>query len=164
MLLKPDFIFKSITELTPSVLKSLRIDGLLLDLDNTLTTHNCPAPAPGVPEWLDAMRAAGIKMMIVSNNSFDRVKPFAKNLGLPYVSMGMKPLPFGMRKAMRAAGMNPASAAAVGDQIFTDILCANLLGIHAIYVYPILREDTRFFRFKRICEKPFIKNSKKTQE
>lgn len=154
---KPDFIFKNILELTPQLLRQLRIDGLLLDVDNTLTTHNCPVPAPGVTQWLSEMRSAGIKLIIVSNNSFDRVKPFANELGLPYVSMGMKPFTFGMRRAMRRAGMHRGSTAAVGDQIFTDILCANLLGIHSIYVYPIQKEGTSFFALKRFLEKPFLK-------
>lgn len=164
MLLNPDFVFKNVLSITPDVLSHLKIDSLLLDLDNTLTTHNCPSPAPGVLKWLDEMHDAGVKMIIVSNNSFDRVKPFAKILGLSYVSMGMKPLPFGMKKAMRLAGMNPSNTAAVGDQIFTDIICANLLGIRSIYVYPILNEGTGFFKFKRFCEKPFLKNRKPWSE
>ena len=157
MVLKPDFIFGSILEITPAMLEGLGVKALLLDVDNTLTTHNCPTPAEGVEQWLDEMRAAGIKMMIVSNNSFDRVKPFAKKLGLDYVSMGLKPLPYGMRKAMRRAGLRQKETAAIGDQIFTDIFCANLLGLHSFYVTPISPEGTSFFRIKRFCERPFLK-------
>ena len=48
MLFRADFAFKSVLEITPEFLKEEDIKGLLLDLDNTLTTHDNPKPANGV--------------------------------------------------------------------------------------------------------------------
>ena len=53
--LKIDIALKSIVDLTPDILKENGIKGLLLDLDNTLTTHDNPRPADGVPEWISSM-------------------------------------------------------------------------------------------------------------
>ena len=44
----------------------------------------------------------------------------------------------------------------IGDQLFTDILGAKLFGIRSILVKPIEPEKTRFFKFKRAMEKPFL--------
>ena len=95
MLFKPTYVFEDITKITVDFLNKKNIKGLLLDLDNTLTTHNNPTPPQTSLDWLDEMKSAGIKLMIVSNNSAERVTPFAKVLGLHFVPNGKKPMTFG---------------------------------------------------------------------
>lgn len=58
---------------------------------------------------------AGVPMIIVSNNSYDRVKPFADALSLDFVSMGMKPLTFGFTKAQKKMNLPVQDIAVVGD-------------------------------------------------
>ncbi|WP_277217424.1 HAD hydrolase-like protein, partial [Ruminococcus callidus] len=53
-------------------------------------------------------------------------------------------------------GLSRKEVAAVGDQIFTDVLGANLFGVPCIFVFPMEMEKTRFFRFKRRMEIPFL--------
>ncbi|MDE6150318.1 MAG: YqeG family HAD IIIA-type phosphatase [Ruminococcus sp.] len=156
MLFKPTYIFNDVTEITEDFLYGHNIKGLLLDLDNTLTTHNNPIPPQSSLNWLDKMKKAGIKMMIVSNNSAERVEPFAKVLGLHFVPNGRKPLTFGYTQAIKEMGIHKKNIAAVGDQIFTDILGSNLKGIRSLFVFPIEPETSLPFRFKRACEKPFL--------
>ena len=72
---------RSVLQIQPGLLRQYGIRGLMLDLDNTLTTHDNPAPAEGVLSWIGLMRQAGIAMMIVSNNRPHRVQPFAAALG-----------------------------------------------------------------------------------
>lgn len=153
---RPTYALKKITDITPSALKKRGIKALVLDVDNTLTTHNNPAPAEGIPEWIEEMKSAGIKLIIVSNNSTERVTPFAEMLGLHFVPNGAKPLPVGIKKAVRELGVPKNRIAAVGDQIFTDILGANLAGIRSIFVCPIEPETSLPFRFKRAVEKPLL--------
>lgn len=155
MLFRPTAALKSVLELTPEILGKMGVEALILDLDNTLTTHNNPHPAKGVPEWLDSMRNAGIKLLIVSNNHAPRVEPFAKALKLDFVPEGAKPLPKGYNIAVKKFGLPKEKVCAVGDQIFTDILGANLAGIKSVFVYPIEFESGFFFKIKRFFEKPF---------
>ena len=54
-------------------------------------------------------------------------------------------------------GLSRKEVAAVGDQIFTDVLGANLFGVPCIFVFPMEMEKTRFFRFKRRMEIPFCR-------
>ena len=156
MLFRPTAALKSVLELTPEILGKMGVEALILDLDNTLTTHNNPHPAKGVPEWLDEMRNAGIKLLIVSNNHAPRVDPFAKALKLDFVPEGAKPLPKGYNIAVKKFGLPKNKVCAVGDQIFTDILGANLAGIKSVFVYPIEFESGFFFKIKRFFEKPFL--------
>jgi hypothetical protein len=153
---KPTYVFDKVTGITPEFLQKKHIKGLLLDLDNTLTTHNNPTPPQISLDWLDTMRRAGIKLMIVSNNHPPRVKPFADALSLDFESEGKKPLTFGYTRAIRRMGLKKQETAAVGDQIFTDVLGSNLKGIRSIFVFPIEPETSLPFRIKRSLEKPFL--------
>lgn len=153
---KPTYALRSVTEITPAALKKRGIKALILDVDNTLTTHNNPAPAEGVRDWIALMKKHGVKLLIVSNNRPERVAPFAEKLGLHFVPNGAKPLPVGFARAVRELGVPKSRIAAVGDQIFTDILGANLAGVRSIFVYPIEPETSLPFRFKRAVEKPLL--------
>ena len=156
MLFKADFAFRRVNDITPEFLFKNNIKGLLLDLDNTLTTHDNPVPGKGVEEWLKEMKSFGIKLIIVSNNHPERVKPFADMLGLNFISEGKKPLSSGFNRAQVKLGIPFSQLAVVGDQIFTDMLGANLKNIRGIFVFPIEHEKTRLFKLKRLAEKPFL--------
>lgn len=155
-LFKPTFALRSVLEITPASLKAHDIKALVLDLDNTLTTHNNPTPAEGVLDWIADMKKHGIKLIIVSNNNAERVTPFAKTLGLRFVPNGAKPLPMGFLRAVKRLGYPKKNICAVGDQIFTDIMGANLAGIRSIFVYPIEFETSLPFKIKRTVEKPLL--------
>ncbi len=152
----PDYIFEKTIKITPEFLKEKGIENLLLDVDNTLTTHNNPHPADGIMDWLKTMQDNGIQLMIVSNNQEKRVQPFADLLGLPFMSFATKPLPRGFTKGMKALGGTPENTAIVGDQIFTDIMGGNLRGVTTIMSLPIEHEDGITFKIKRYFEKTYI--------
>ncbi len=156
MLFRATLALKSVCDITPELLERFGIRGLLLDIDNTLTTHDNPVPAEGVEAWVAGMQAAGISLCLVSNNHPPRVAPFAKRLGLDYVCEGKKPLSKGYREAMERMQLPKRALAAVGDQIFTDVLGANLFGVPCIFVFPMELEQTKFFKLKRKLELPFL--------
>ncbi|MDE6665657.1 MAG: YqeG family HAD IIIA-type phosphatase [Ruminococcus sp.] len=156
MLFKSTASFRKVTDITPEFLKKLGIKGLILDVDNTLTTHDNPEPAENVPEWVDSMKKNNIKLIIVSNNHPPRVKPFADILGIDFLCEGKKPLSKGFKEAVKKINLPKKNIAAVGDQIFTDVLGANLYGIKMLYTVPIEHEKTTFFKIKRTLEKPFL--------
>ena len=156
MLFRAKIALRSVCDITPQLLEKMGVRGLLLDIDNTLTTHDNPIPAPGVEGWIAGMQAAGIRLCLVSNNHPPRVAPFAERLGLDYVCEGKKPLSKGYREALRKMQLSRKETAAVGDQIFTDVLGANLFRIPCIFVFPMEMEQTKFFKFKRRMEIPFL--------
>jgi hypothetical protein len=156
MLFKPTIALKSVCDISMDILEKFNVKALILDVDNTLTTHDNPNVKQEVLDWLDMLKRHGIKLMIVSNNYPERVKPLADRLGIEYVSRGQKPLPKGFSEACRRLGVPKNNVCAVGDQIFTDILGANLKGIKSIFVFPIEYETTTFFKVKRTLEKPLL--------
>lgn len=156
MLFRPTVALDKVHEISPKLLEEINVKALILDLDNTLTTHDNPKPAEKVIDWIKTMKTAGIKLMIVSNNHAERVKPFAEMLGLEFVSEGKKPRSKGFREAQKRLDMPFSEIAIVGDQIFTDILGANLIRVKSIFVFPIEYETTTFFKIKRAIEKPLL--------
>lgn len=152
----PDLILENVMCITPQLLEKRGIKAVVLDVDNTLTSHGNPEPWEGVIEWLALMKNTGIKLIISSNNTRERVEPFARRLGVDFVSMSCKPLPVGLSRAVKRFGLAKRQVAIVGDQIFTDVLGGNLEGIQTILVKPFEPEEGKLFRFKRRFEQRFI--------
>ena len=101
MLIKPNFRFRSVNDITPELLEQMGVKALLLDVDNTLAVFRTKVPYENVPEWLSLMRENGICMHILSNGKPGRLTEFAKNTDLECFYMSMKPLPFKINKAIK---------------------------------------------------------------
>lgn len=151
--LKPQYRFDCILDITADDLKSVGTKLVLLDADNTLSLHGSQKPHEGVPEWIEEIKKSGINLVIVSNNSEDRIKPFAEKLGLPFVYKSAKPLPKGFKKACKMFGVSPKESAVIGDQIFTDVLGGNLIGAKVFLTEPLGPETNSFIKLKRKLEK-----------
>lgn len=156
MLHTPDYVFNAIHDIPLDFFEREGILALILDLDNTLTTHNNPVPDEKRLEWFRRVKESGLRMIIVSNNHPERVKPFAEFLGLDFVPDGGKPLPRGYNEACERLGLEKPQIAAVGDQIFTDVMGCKMAGIRSIFVFPIEPETGFWFRVKRTLEKPLL--------
>ena len=157
MFFKPHIRLDRITEITVELLNKFEIKALILDVDNTLSTHHGQILTDGLPEWLELMKENGIFLTVLSNSKEARVKPFAEKINLEYISLGLKPLPNGFLKAKKKYGLKFKNTAIVGDQIFTDILGGNLVGLRTILLTPIKLETTYGFRFKRWVERIVFK-------
>ena len=153
MLLKPDVKLKRVTDITPSILNKYNINAILLDIDNTLSTHHGKILTDGLEDWLKLMKDNGIFLTVLSNSREFRVKPFAERIGLNYISLALKPLPFGYLRAIKRYSLNRKTTAIVGDQIFTDVLGGNAIGIKTVLLTPIKVEDSWGFKFKRTIER-----------
>ena len=154
----PIFRFHRIYEIQPEWLREYGISVLLLDVDNTLTTHDNPDVPNEVRSWIERMRAAKIRLMILSNNNQERVEPFAQKLGIGCIANAKKPLGDGVRRTREALGVSNGEIAIVGDQIFTDVLCANLAGVWSVLVEPMELESFPFFKVKRALERVVLKD------
>ncbi len=155
-LFTPSFYFQSVTRITPEFLRSQGVSALVLDVDNTLTEHGSQEVSPEILGWLHGMREAGIRMMLASNNVQSRVQPLAERLGLKFVSFSCKPSPRWFFSALRLWGVPKGSLALVGDQIFTDALAGNLMGVKVLLVKPIADDPKFTIRLKRKLEAPFL--------
>lgn len=125
----------------------------MLDLDNTLVPYKTYGEAPpGLLEWLEALKEAGIQVMLVSNGSRRRVHYWREKLGVPGFGPAGKPW-FGFRKALRRLALAPREVAVVGDQLFTDVLGGNLIGAYTVLVPPISKREMGYTRWVRKLER-----------
>ncbi len=160
MIFKPDIKLNKVTDITVELLDKFNIKALILDVDNTLSTHHGEFLTDGLPEWLNYMKSNGIMLTVLSNSKEKRVKPFAEKINLDYISLGLKPLPFGYLRAVKALGICRKNTAIVGDQIFTDIIGGKGVGVKTILLTPIKPEDGWSFKLRRKIEKKIISHYK----
>lgn len=156
-LFMPDLILPDIEAISPSYLRENGIEVLILDIDNTLVTYGEAEPTERVIKWVDCMKREGFSLAVASNNEEERVARFCKPLGIFFVAKSRKPSRRGVAVCSEHFSTVPARCAVVGDQIFTDVLCAKRAGAHAILVTPLPYPENLFFKIKRFLEKPIIR-------
>ena len=149
----PSAALRRVTDITAALLHSLGAEALFLDVDNTLALDGSQTPLPGAVAWSEKIREDGFRVIILSNNFSRRVAPFAEQFNLPFRSAAMKPLPAAYWAAARRMGVRRERAVVVGDQVFTDILGANLAGMKSILLQPVREEPSGSFRIRRSLEK-----------
>ena len=150
----PDIMKDNIYEITPRMFTNRGISLLLLDVDNTIAPYTQDAATPRLCAWVDSMRAAGLELYILSNSRRDRPRVFAEALGLEYVGHARKPFTETARAVLEKKGVRPENTAIIGDQIYTDTLCAKNLGAMSVLVKPIEFSNV-FLRLRYWCELPF---------
>ena len=156
-LLTPTYMFGHYYEVTPAFLAEAGIRALLIDIDNTLAPYEQPDPDDRIREWFAALEENGIKAALVSNNNPPRVERFNATLELPAYPDSGKPSKRTLLVAMRELGAELNETAMMGDQLLTDSYAGRHLGLPSIIVPPINDKKNLFFRFKRLCERPYIR-------
>ena len=157
MLLYPRAYLKNVKEITIEFIKENNIKALILDVDNTILDFDKNIPE-GIEKWCEDLKNKGIKFCILSNsNHKEKVQMVAKVIDVPYFYFGTKPLKRGFKKAIKLLEEKEENIAAVGDQIFTDVIGANRSKMFPILVEPLAEKDLWMTRFKRPIENLVIK-------
>ena len=154
--LVPDRLYAAYTDITPQMLQSWGIRLLLCDLDYTLAPRSVARPDKQVLAWVQAMKDAGIEVMILSNNrSSARVEEFCKDMGITYVGHAGKPAKRGYREAMAKAGVTEKETAMLGDKLLTDVLGARRSGVLALMVEPLGGPVGKWNHVLHVLQRPF---------
>lgn len=162
MILYPKYYCKNITELSLEFLEQNNIKGLILDVDNTLIDFDLNL-LNGAKDWVQKMKANGIKLVIVSNShKKSKLEFVSKELGLSYIYKAWKPLKSGLVKGKNLLDLPNENIATVGDQIFTDVIGGNSLKMFSILVEPIDEKDIWITKIKRPIENFVIEKYKKS--
>ncbi|MEO1374664.1 MAG: YqeG family HAD IIIA-type phosphatase [Cyanobacteria bacterium J06635_10] len=142
-LLQPDLILEgSILNLTPEIIQQYGLEGLVLDVDETLVPVTIAFASGELLEWVNQIRPL-VKLWLVSNNiSENRIGSIARSLNLPYYLGAAKPSRRKIRQALQQMDLPAARVAMVGDRLFTDIIAGNRLGMFSILVEPIVHPNT----------------------
>ncbi len=157
MVLFPDMYYKNVQSISLQDLKEHEIKGLILDVDNTLIDYK-KVVSKEVIDWVESVKNAGYKVCILSNsNNKDKISKVANVLGIDYYMLAKKPFKSGFKKVQKIFDLPAKNIAAIGDQVFTDVLGANRMNMISIYVEPINKKEYWYTKWKRPIESFILK-------
>lgn len=151
--LLPDLYVESIYQIDFEKLKARGIDTIVTDLDNTLVSWSESTVNPKLIDWLEQLRGKGFKVCLVSNAVESRIAHFRGAMSIPGFSKANKPLRKAFKQALQLLGSEPQHTAMIGDQIFTDVLGGNRMGLFTILVVPLSKKEFIGTRVVRIFER-----------
>lgn len=154
--LRPDRFVSRVTAIEPAELVEAGFDAVLVDLDNTLKPRDRETVPEDIAAWVRSLTDAGLEVCLLSNNWHGTVSGIADDLGIHFVSKAVKPLPFSYLIGLRRMGRHRRGAVMIGDQIFTDVLGARLVGIPVWAVPPLAAHDLPHTLFLRRVERLLV--------
>ncbi len=157
----PDMYFENIYVIDYKKLKSIGIKCLLFDLDNTISSYESTEPDKKLKELFYTLQK-DFKLVIISNNKKERVRPFKEKLNVDSSYSSMKPLKKKYLKIMDIYNFKDTQIASIGDQLITDIYGANRVGITSILVNPISPNEPLRTRINRSIERKIIRKLNKS--
>lgn len=157
----PDIYAKNIFNVDYKKLKKDGIKCVLFDLDNTIAPLSENEPSRDVKELFAFIDDLNMKIIILSNSKKKRVAPFKESLNVDSAYLSMKPLKRKLKKVLGMFNLDFSEVALIGDQVLTDVFCANRCGVTSILVDPLTDEDKFFTKINRIFEKMILKKLEK---
>lgn len=150
----PFALAQDIFEIDPSFYKALGVTAILVDLDNTLDPYSVDEPTERPIAWKKRLEEAGLRIVILSNNSGKRVTRYAKALGVECRCFMKKPFSGPLKRFLAEEHLSPKEAILVGDQIQTDVKAANGAGVRVILTEPLDPKEPPWTKFNRIFDRP----------
>ena len=152
----PKIMTEKLTDITPELLRARKTRLLMLDFDNTIVPYTTTNPTEEMEAWLKAMNELpDIWLCIVSNSHNDRVPKFCRERNMAVITHAKKPFSKGIKECLQKYGIPASEAALVGDQIYTDTLGANGVGVTSILVEAIDNHNF-WLKARHVLELPFI--------
>ena len=151
----PTYQAEAVTDITPQMLQQRGIRLLMLDFDNTIVPYTTNHPTEKMHTWLKTMAQSDIELCVVSNSKRDRVKVFCKSYGIDCITHAKKPFSKGIKACLAKYDLPAGKCALTGDQIYTDVLGANCVGVKSILVKAIDNHNF-WLKARHVLELPWI--------
>ena len=124
-----------LSEIPVDTLITAGIQGIILDLDNTIVSEDDCYVAPRAEDWIRTAQQQGLAFFLLSNGKRAyRVQYWSEHLKIPAISPARKPFPNSFRKALRHMNLSPQQTVVIGDGLHTDVIGAWLSGCASIQV------------------------------
>lgn len=134
---------------------------IFIDIDNTIISYDIEYPPKEVINLFEKIKQIGFEIIIVSNNNQERVEKVANCLDVPYFYNTLKPLKSGFKKALKISKYEKYQIITIGDQLMTDVLGSNRIGLDSILVHCIKRSSEKWYtKINRIREKKILNQIK----
>lgn len=153
----PDMYQKSIYHINYDKLKEDGIKCLLFDLDNTCVPFKDTEPNKKLIDLFETLKDMDFKVIIFSNATKKRLTPFKNGLRVDCSASSRKPNSKKLLKVIKMFNYTLPEVAIIGDQLYTDILGGNRVGIKTILVNPMSKDDMLFTKMFRFMEKKKFK-------
>ena len=138
-ILQPDLILEGpVVSLSPEIIDRYQLQGLILDVDETLVPLSEKDVSEELILWVETIRELASLWLVSNNLSESRISRIAQSLDIPYFVRARKPSRRKLRQALEAMNLPPSQVAMVGDRLFTDVLAGNRLGMFTILVEPMV--------------------------
>lgn len=168
-LFRPDFYYTAFWNIDFKKLSKMGIDYLIIDLDSTIASAHSKVVDERVKAALEKAFDSGYikNACLVSNIMYGkrkhkRLSDMAQGLGIPYIAAYFyraKPRSAPFLKGLKKLNSTVKNTAVVGDQIFTDILGGNKLGMTTILLKPLGTSHwSTLISLRRLREKLLIKS------
>ena len=145
----PTWYIPNVLKINMDQLISRNYQYLFCDIDNTLVSPFVALPDEKVINWVQQIKNCGIKIVLISNNSEERVALFAKKLNVDYIYKTKKPNPKKVLEYIHKQKIDKKKVLAIGDQIMTDVLCANRAKIDVLLVEKLEKKEQFITFFPR---------------
>lgn len=149
----PFAISNNVYDIDVSFFTRNKIKYILCDLDNTLDAYYNETPSKEAIEFKNKLDKVGIKLIVISNNTKKRVEKYASSLGTEFIYNTRKPLTFKLKKYIKVKEIDKNNAIIIGDQVFTDVLFGNRLGIKTILCDNLVPKDQFFTKINKFFDK-----------
>ncbi|MEX2534658.1 MAG: YqeG family HAD IIIA-type phosphatase [Trueperaceae bacterium] len=136
-MLMPDVVVPAAQDVTPELLNLYGVKAVMVDLDDTILASSETQLGESVRHWLASLHDAGMPVAMLSNGARDRVERSCQELGIDGHHLAGKPFWWAFQRGLKRLGYKAGETAMIGDQIFTDVLGANLAGMVSVLVRPL---------------------------
>lgn len=133
----PDIYTKSIYTIDYKLLKKKKVKCLIFDLNNTLVPLTQKKPTKKLMDLFEELKDMKFKIYIISNSTKKRVEPFKELLCVDASYLSFKPSLKKLKKIYKINSFKDNEIAFVGDELITDVWCANRMDFISILVNPI---------------------------
>lgn len=133
---------------------------ILFDLDNTLISYFESVASIRLATLGKKLLDMGFKTYVLTNNHGSRIEKFMKSFPATlYGSHMQKPFAYKIKSFLKTQEIYDYSQIVmIGDQLVTDIKCANRLKVDSVLIKSISRESEHFYtRINRLREKSIVK-------
>lgn len=154
---RPNAVVESLETIDVFDLRKKGIKGIICDIDNTVLPWDKEKPQASVVNWIQQARGQGMQVVLLSNALPSRARSLSQELNIPARAQAMKPTRRGFRQALGSMGLTAKEVAMVGDQLFTDVLGGNRMGMYTILVPPLGEKEFFSTRFLRCLERKIKK-------
>lgn len=152
----PHIYQKTVFDIDYQKLKKRGIKCLIFDLDNTLALIDEKICPPKIKELCDTLKK-DFQVVIISNNTKTRMKPYLEALEVDGISLAMKPSTRGLRKIKRNYAYQKEEMIMIGDQLMTDVVSGNRFSILTALVEPLGKKDLKITGLNRFMERQVLK-------